>query len=364
MTQKQIRIHQLTPSTAVGDGVTTSLFFTQKLLRNLGYTSEIYADNIPDPLKGKIKHVSTIDDSQIDLLLIHHSMGHDLDELFEGFKCPLVMIYHNITPEKYFHKDAPEHIYSIKGRKQLNDWAKIFIGAIGVSPYNTVELEENNYSNITTLPLLIEMDKFGQNQAERPTLWGLNPLRPLLISIGRIVENKRQHLLLEAYWALKQMFKGETLPQLVIAGGTTSPNYDQALRQRILDLDLSADVLMPGKCSDQELTWLYQNADAYWCASEHEGFCMPLIEAGYFGLPVVAFASSNIPATLGKSGLIIEGSNPEELAAVTKELLEDCTLHHAIAQAGKDNLERYKASTLQPKLGVYLDNLLPTLMAK
>ncbi len=358
MNNNNIRIHQFTPSSAVGDGVTTSLFFTQKLLQSLGYDSTIFADNIPKPLKGRIQHYSELNQSTTDLLLIHHSMGHDLDDLINKAACPIAMIYHNITPEHFFEKSSAEYKYSLKGRRQLKQWASKFIGAIGVSPYNTEELLTNGYSNTTTLPLLIELDKFGKNTPEQPRLWGLNPLRPMLLSVGRIVENKRQHLLIEAYWALKQMLKGNTLPQLVIAGGTTSPDYEHALRYQIQALELEADIIMPGKCTDQELTWLYQHSEAYWCSSEHEGFCMPLIEAGYFGLPVIAFASSNIPATLGQAGLILENSTPSLLAATTKVLLEDYSLQHRLNVAGKENLNRYKASTLAPQLAEYLETLL------
>lgn len=361
MTGKIIRIHQFAPSTSVGDGVTTGLLLTQKLLQGLGYESHIFSAAIPKALEDQIQPVDQLRPNETDLLLVHHSMGHDHDELIETMPCPMVLVYHNITPEHYFDIAAPEHHYSIKGRQQLRHWKDLFMGAIGDSPYNSAELIESGYRHIDTLPMLVDLEKFGQKQSIQNTSWGLTPLRPLLISVGRIAENKRQHLLITALWYLKQLNPEGILPQLVIVGGTTSPEYDIALKAHIEQLGLEDDIIMPGKCSDEELSWLYQNADCYWCASEHEGFCMPLIESGFFELPVITFASSNIPATLGEAGLIIEQSEPQLMAATTAQLLADNTLQRTLINAGKRNLDRYRASTLMLQLEAYLIGLKPEL---
>lgn len=354
---KTIRIHQFAPATAVGDGVTTGIFFTQRLLQQLGYQSEIYSCETPDALTDKIQPVDALDTSKTELLLIHHSMGHDYDDLIESFSCRKVMVYHNITPAHFFAEGTPEHAYAAKGRQQLKQWSTLFDGAIGDSPYNSEELAEHNYANISTLPMLIELDKFGQTAPQPPETWPLIPLRPLLISVGRIVENKRQHLLIDAFWHLKQLHQYGPLPQLIIVGGTTSPDYDNALKAQIEKLGLEEDILMPGKCSDAELSWLYQNADCYWCASEHEGFCIPLIESGFFGLPVISFASSNIPATLGEAGLVLQQTDPQQLAAATVHLLDDFKLQRQLIAAGKRNLQRFHESTLLPQLKDYLTTL-------
>ena len=359
--KKAIQIHQFSPATAVGDGVTSGLFVTQKLLRNIGYESNIYSAYIPPALSKKVQPVDGLASEKTDLLLVHHSMGHDHDDLITSFQCPMAMVYHNITPASFFAPDTAEHRYAKKGRQQLNQWSDLFIGAIGDSLYNSEELKDAGYANIITLPMLIEMEKFHTKTVSAPRDWGLNSSRPRLLSVGRIVENKRQHLLLEAMWYLKNHHDDITLPQLVIVGGVTSPEYEYSLKAHILKLGLEDDVLMPGKCSDEELSWLYQNSDCYWCASEHEGFCMPLIESGFFELPVISFASSNIPSTLGESGLIIEQSDPAILAATTAQLLTNNTLKQALINAGTRNLNNFQSSTLIPKLSAYLSSLNPAL---
>lgn len=358
---KSFSINQFAPSTAVGDGVTTSIFFIQSLLRGLGYQSRVYASHIPGQLESKVESVNSLNIEETDLLLVHHSMGHDLDDLIAGFSCKSVLVYHNITPERFFAKDSAEYHYSMKGRTQLRQWHDRFEGAIGDSPYNCEELEALGYNNIVSLSMLLELDKFFETRPQKPESYGLIALRPLILSVGRVVENKRQHLQVEAYSILKSMQGEQILPQLFIVGGTTSPEYHQQLQRQINELGLEDDVFLPGKCSDGELRWLYQNADCYWCTSEHEGFCIPLVEAGVFELPVVAFASSNIPSTLGEAGLILDQPRPDWLAATTLKLLEDRPLQLKLKSAGKKNLQRYQAETLSPKLYQYLISICPSL---
>jgi glycosyltransferase involved in cell wall biosynthesis len=92
-----------------------------------------------------------------------------------------------------------------------------------------------------------------------------------------------------------------------------------------------------------------------WCASEHEGFCIPLVEANFYALPVISFATSNIPDTLGESGLLIEDTGPISMASTTVSLLRDAALSKSLVRAGTKNLQRYTVDTLLPRLRSYLE---------
>lgn len=350
-----LRIHQFAPATANGDGVTTGIEFTRKLLTQLGHTSEVFSGNIPAGLTGQ-QPKEAFQPSQCDLLLVHHSMGHDQEDWILSQPCPKALVYHNITPSEFFASGSPEQHYAELGRAQLQRWNSHFEGAIAMSPYNSEDLTAASYHNIVTLPLLVELSRFDGETSPATSL-GHDPARPLLISVGRIAENKRQHLLIEALWHLKQMGTSTPLPQLLLVGGTTSERYATNLRYHIHQLGLEQDVLLTGKCDDNQLRGLYQQAQAYWCASAHEGFCMPLIEAGWFNLPVISFISSNIPATLGEAGLILEQPSPQALACATAQLLQDTALQQQLISAGQRNLKRYSEQTLKPQLQHYIDSL-------
>jgi len=348
------RIHQFSLTMSAGDGVSNGVIFTRKLLHQLGFESEIYSLHTYDKLETPVHPVADLSADSCDLLLVHHSMGHDYAQKINRLSCAKVLVYHNITPHHYFPPQSHNYIYAQKGREQLAAWPALYRGAVGMSKLNSAELDACGYTDIATLPLLVDLDLLGGE--ERAPNW-FNGNNPFLLSVGRLVDNKRQHLLIEALWHLKKQGQVAELPFLVLVGGTTNDHYRAALEYRIKELGLDGQVLLPGKCPDPELRWLYQHAAAFWCASEHEGFCMPLVEAAYFQLPVVAVAASNIPDTLGESGLLIEQANPMHLAAATAAVLNDTAVRAALVAGAKRNLQRFHPQTLLRQLAGYLQQL-------
>lgn len=351
------RIHQFSVSTAEGDGVTNGMIYTHKLLRQLGFESEIYAKNIPSGLYGQVRSYADFKDSQCDLLLYHHSLGHEEESWLFNQHCPKALIYHNITPAHHFAPDSLFHRYSLLGRQQLHDWKDKFCAVIGDSRLNSEELLEIGYSNVQTIPLLVDLDRLSGSFQKPAFIDHIKPEAPLLLATGRLVENKRQHLLISALSYLLDLVEGPNKPHLVITGGITSYDYTAALHQYVHTLHLQQQVHFIGKCADNELRWLYRNANQYWCASEHEGFCMPLIESSYFGLPAVAIATSNIPDTLGEAGLILEDESPLAFACASHALLTDNELRKAVIDAGQRNLQRFSAERLLPQLSNWLAEL-------
>jgi len=347
-------IHQFTPLISSSDGVSGSLFLTQTLLRSLGYHSEIYAEKTSNTLAKEVFSLDQFNSGDCALLLVHHSMGHDLEDWLASITCPRILVYHNRTPSRYFNRDSEEYYYSIKGRQQLQQWKTLFSGAICVSPYNREELEEIGYKNLAVIPLLVDSKRFNPDIEHCGSEQHYQSDETLILSVGRIVENKRQHLLLEALWYLKQMHPSKPV-RLVLVGGTTSENYHHQLLARVCELDLEREITFTGKCSDGQLRRLYQQANIMWCASEHEGFCIPLIEANSFSLPIISFATSNIPDTLGKSGILIEEPNPITMAYTTLSILKDATLAETLIAAGTENLQRFTSDTLTPALRNYLE---------
>ncbi|MBK5969020.1 hypothetical protein CCR91_09610 [Thiorhodovibrio winogradskyi] len=337
----------------MGDGVTQSALFIRKLLRRLGYRSHIHANLFPAELKHDIRPADALQSDPGDVLVFHHSMGHNHVSVIKRYTGPRILVYHNITPSHYFAPGTAERHYAAKGREQLADWKQLCQGAIAVSPYNARELTALGYPNVCTLPLLVDLEQLGQIPAARPA-WAPDPSRPFLLSVGRLVENKRQHLLLEALWYLQQHLPAQQRPQFVLVGGTTSPAYADHLHAVRARLGLTEQVLIVGKCSQAHLNWLYLNAHVYVTASAHEGFCMPLTEAGFFKLPAIALASSNIPDTLGESGLLLDSSDPRVLAATLAEALTDTSLHAQLRQAAQNNLARFDPDALLPPLADYL----------
>lgn len=361
MTQP-LRIDQFAPTVAVGDGVTNSLLFIRSLLRALGYLSDIHSFSVPASLRGEIGDARLFDANSVDLLMYHHSMGHEHGDWLVGLECLRALVYHNITPAEFFPEDSALHRYSILGRQQLIDWRQHFQAAIAVSTLNAHELQAAGYTDITQIPLLVDSERLRGPQNTPAFMHSLPASCELYLSVGRLAENKRQYLLIEAFHHLLKL-RRETASdaRLLLVGGTTSEEYACGLRRHVYQIGLIGKVLMPGKCSDAELRWLYAHARQYWCASAHEGFCMPLVEAGQAGLPVVAFARSNIPDTLGESGLLLDSDDPLEFALASHHLECQTSLRERCVEAGQRNLHRYERVHLQQQLALWSQRLLSNL---
>lgn len=352
------RIDQFAASVAVGDGVTNSLLFTRELLQELGYESEIFSFCIPPPLKGVVHPAETFKGRDETLLLYHHSMGHDHGHWLLSLECPKALAYHNITPAEFFPAQSGLRQYAQLGRQQLIDWRDDFVGSIADSPLNRSELEAAGYADPRTLPLLVDSRRLeGPSMTPAFIRDGENAL--YYLCIGRLAENKRQHLLIEAFYHLLRLQEGDPAEQakLLLVGGTTSEDYARGLAHHISQLGLNDRVLMPGKCSDPELRWLYRNAHQYWCASAHEGFCMPLLEAQHANLPVLACAQSNVPDTLGEGGFLIGTDDPLHIAVAAQALDQTEGLRRKLANAGKRNLKRFDRESLKRTLAAWVSPL-------
>ena len=100
--------------------------------------------------------------------------------------------------------------------------------------------------------------------------------------------------------------------------------YYEQLKRYVEALDLK-DVYFTGHIKFDEILAYYRTADVFVCMSEHEGFCVPLVEAMYFGVPIVAYDSSAIADTLGNGGILTEDKDPKLVAEIINRLVQDET---------------------------------------
>jgi glycosyltransferase involved in cell wall biosynthesis len=143
--------------------------------------------------------------------------------------------------------------------------------------------------------------------------------------------------------------------QFVFVGGyeENDPFY-QGLRADIERLKLHDVVRFAGKVPDADLYAWYRAADIFLCLSEHEGFGVPLIEAMTFDVPVIAYRSSNVGATLGGAGLLINDKHPRAVAALIRVVAEDRSLRRTVIEGQRLRIERFEHATLRAQLATFL----------
>jgi glycosyltransferase involved in cell wall biosynthesis len=124
--------------------------------------------------------------------------------------------------------------------------------------------------------------------------------------------------------------------------GGLDPNlrsYREELRREIAARGLANHVHFTGRVSSRQLATYYRCCHFFLCLSEHEGFCVPLVEAMAFRLPIVAYAGGAIPSTLGRHGLHWETLNPVLVAESIRQIHEKPRLRESLIQGQRAHYE-------------------------
>jgi glycosyltransferase involved in cell wall biosynthesis len=231
----------------------------------MGYESHIYAQHI-DYDRLQIRHIDSFVQSDNELLLVHHSMGHHLLNRILGFSNPIVTVYHNITPARELD-DAPNRYFSHIGRNQLSLLAQRSLAGIADSHYNRKEMLLAGFKHVDIIPVRTNFREYEVAGQLR------NPERDWLF-VGRIAPNKGQ---LEIIRAFNQYHHNvDKSARLHLVGSHGMRSYVDSVGKEIENLNLLAQIDAPGKLDDIALINRYARAGVFVSLSRHEGFGVPL----------------------------------------------------------------------------------------
>ena len=169
---------------------------------------------------------------------------------------------------------------------------------------------------------------------------------PLIVCVGRLAPNKRHDLIFDAFSA----YQRECAPdaRLVVVGEPISPAYGELI-ERLVAESGARGIELAGGLDQADLNATYAAADALLHLSDHEGFCIPLLEAFHFDLPVVAKPTGAMPGVAGDAALWTD-----EDPAVTAELLDlavrDEALRAEVTRRGREQLENYSAKAIEQEV--------------
>lgn len=321
------------------------MLLTQRILREAGFESEIFCLVFGSDIEGAVRHAREYVDDPRNVMLVHYSLGGPQDVWIDALQSRCVLVYHNITPAHFFPPGSELRRLSESGRRQLEQWAQIgrFVGAIADSDFNATELKSWGYENIASIPLLVDLERLRALSPAASLPVSMDGFRNILF-VGRLCEHKGQRDLIRMLPPL--MRRIDQPVRLLLAGATSSSDYDNLVRQDVRAYGLEDHVMLLGKLPDEEIKGLYGAVDAYVSLSKHEGFGMPLVEAMSMDLPVVALSAGSIAATLGDGGLIIESAESTESAAAVGLLLREPALRRSIIEAQRRSLDRYERHNL------------------
>jgi glycosyltransferase involved in cell wall biosynthesis len=276
-------------------------------------------------------------------MIYHYSIGSDkLTELFLQSPGKRLLIYHNITPHPFLEPYNADLTLACKaGRQALRELAGAVDMALADSPYNCRELAEHGFCNPRVLPLLLD---FRQWDATAPASEILNRFADdwrHFLFVGRLSPNKRQDDVIRVFARYNRRI--EPRSRLLLVGSWRYlENYLQELQELASSLGVLDHVFFLGHVRQDELRAYYRLADIFLCMSEHEGFCVPLLEAMHHDVPVLAYAAAAVPETLGRAGILVGRKDHAAIAELAHLMIADQDLRDRVVRGQAQRLADFR----------------------
>ena len=315
-------VNQWVPAGHRGDAIGDSARRVRSLLRELGHESDVYAMTIDDDLRGDVIPWTDAGATRGDLTIFHFALVSPMTAAFARLSSGRVLQYHNVTPAHFFAGyDAAIFRLAMLGREDLKSLVGQTDIALGDSEYNRQELESMGFTNTGVFPIAVDTARITA-APRRPALEKVLEEEGWLnfLFVGRIVPNKKieDHIKLAEHY---KRYVDEQYRFIFVGRTDATPNYYAAVQSMIERYRMPAGrFIFTGPVPDDDLATYYRMANVYISLSEHEGFCVPLLEAMAADVPVLAYSAAAVPDTLGGAGVQFAPKDLEYAAELLGEL--------------------------------------------
>lgn len=315
------RVDLLVPELVERDAIGTHSLILRDVLADLGAAVR-FVTQVPTSLDEPVTPVSRWKDPA-GVVILQHGIGSLLADAVIEQRVPCVLNYHNITPLEFVEPWNPDRIAGLRwGRSQIHELAPLARRAVCDSHYNATELIAAGYEDVRVSPVLWH----APSPADRSP-----DAEPVVLFVGRLTSNKCQEDLIAA---LALLLDTHPTARLVLVGAPASVPYHTALVDYARRLGVAERVEFTGSVSDADLRGWFARAAAFVCLSEHEGFCVPLVEAMGAGVPVIGFRAAAVPETIADAGIVLADKAPATVATALGRLLDDDRLADHLRQQG------------------------------
>jgi glycosyltransferase involved in cell wall biosynthesis len=344
-------VNQWVPAAHRGDAIGDSARRVRDLLRRQGHDSDIFALTIDDELRDEIRPFADPASRQGDVTIFHFALPSPMTAAFASLSGARVLQYHNITPAAYFAPYDPQLFrLAALGRQELRTLKGRVDLALGDSEFNRQELDSMGFAPTGVMPIAVDTERLTQ-APRRPALETI--LSDGLINflfVGRIVPNKR----IEDHIRLAEMYKRyvDAYYRFIFVGRYDGlPRYYSMVRALVAQYEMLPDrFIFTGAVPDDELAAYYRWADVYVSLSEHEGFCVPLVEAMAMDVPILAYDAAAVPETLGGAGVTFAPKDLELAAEWLGALVYDDPLRQQVIAGQRRRLAAFSRAALGPRL--------------
>ncbi len=344
-------VHQFVPALLPRDATGDHTLALRDALRSVGWESDIYVEAAHHELSHEATYFEEYPARarRGDVLLYQLGTSSPVAEFLLGRPEPLVLDYHNVTPES-FYAGWEEHTTTkvALARRQVAELAPRAVLGIADSAFNARELAELGCPATEVVPILVDLDATGAvDRREFDRLTTAHADATVLLFVGRISPNKAHERLVGALWCYRRLY--DPRARLHLVGPAVTPDYAAAVFAYAEELGLGGAVLHGEGLTAGELAAWYEDADVFVCLSRHEGFCIPLLEAMRAGTPIVALDAGAVGETLADAGLLLSTDRPATVAAAVERVRRDPDLARRLGEAGRRRLGDFAASTTRAR---------------
>ena len=334
------RIHQVLSGAGPVDAVTTQAFEYARAFESWGMGGGVYAALIEPAVRSRVEPVERLAPAADDLLLFHYSAyAPRLEPLLELPQRKL-LVYHTVTPAQWLWEHQP-HVATLcaLGRDHLPRWARAVDVAAAVSGYNAHELRAAGAGEVRVVPIVFRAERLGaqargggSGPGAHAAAAGSSAAR--VLAVGRLAPHKRPDLALRAF----ELYRAACAPEarLDLVGEPISPAYADQIRALP-----GAGAIVHGRVDQSSLGALWRDAHVFLSLSEHEGFCVPLLEAFATDTPVIARPVGGMPEVGGDAVLWVDDDDLAVVAELIDLAARDHDLRAELIDRGRARLRHY-----------------------
>ena len=355
------RIAICNTSVETGDAVSNDMIGMYHVLVNHGHKVCLFAvdSKITEPHVKPMEEITQFIKAPNDILIYHYATGWDLGLKFlKDLNCRKVIKYHNVTPPEFFEGVNSDYVNVCRaGRHLLTELTRIDADLyVACSEYSKHELivAGANENKCGVVPPFHHIDRLYKIEADLNELDRYNKAINMIM-VGRLAPNKGHKALIDAYIFYNQHYNPNSRLLIVGSEDPKLQVYTKTLQTKVKSSGFEDRIIFTGKVSDAALKAYYLVADVFMITSMHEGFCVPLIEAMSMKIPIVAYASSAIPDTVGKAGIVWDENDPELMAASVDKIVRDERVRISLGEMG---WRRYQNMFTNDKIeAIFLETL-------
>jgi len=351
-------VNQWVPAAHRGDAIGDSARRVRDLLRTMGHDAELYALTIDDSLKHDVRPFSDPTAGRGDLTIFHYALPSPMTDAFARLPRGRVLQYHNVTPAAYFAPYDPALFrLAALGRRELATLVGGVDVALGDSEYNRRELESLGFDRTGVFPIAVDTARVTQRSARPALETMLDDGLVNFLFVGRIAPNKK----IEDHIRLAEEYKRyvDAYYRFIFVGRyDVVPRYYSTIRALMSEFRLLNDrFIFTGPVPDEELAVYYRHAAVYVSLSEHEGFCVPLVEAMAADVPVLAYSAAAVPDTLGGAGVQFAPKDLEYAAELLGALAFDDDLRRQVIAGQRRRLADFGDARVSRELAALVQSL-------